>query len=567
MGKISKKKYPLWSIWYEDEGYDINGQRIMGRQAAGWSFLKGIVKDKPERISAYIKSDEQRKLFIEKVKSVISPDHQMEIDFINFSDPHKSEDYGGIFIPGPGISEFCSKRSYHGHDKYSVVGITHTTASHTVMNGFSSLAMSDVMPWDAIICTSECVLDTVKNVIDDRFKRLSAKFTIKNPVYPQLPVIPLGLDKDEFEYTEDFKLQSRNSLGINVDDIVIVYVGRLSFHAKAHHLPMYLALENCSKGLKDNQKIHIIQTGWFANDFVKNAFIDEGKKICPSVNFHFLDGKDQNNKHISLSSGDIFISLSDNIQETFGLTPIEGMAAGLAVLVSDWNGYKSTVRQNIDGYRVNTILLPSGYGEDLAYDHMMEKINYDHYVGISVQRVAIDISDCIEKLSILINDKEKRVKFGKSGKKRIKESFDWSIILKKYRELANDLDSIRLNESKNYKDFCLPSLPSNRMDPFNVFSSYPTVILKNNHKFIKTAGINEFSISELFNLNSINYSKEYLPQLEKFISIYNFFEDGKSLTIKSLINKTEIEESDIFKIVIWLIKFGYIAFNGEVDEK
>ena len=161
MGKISKKKYPLWSIWYEDEGYDINGQRIMGRQAAGWSFLKGIVKDKPDRISAYIKSDEQRKLFIEKVKSVISPDHQMEIDFINFSDPHKSEDYGGIFIPGPGISEFCSKRSYHGHDKYSVVGITHTTASHTVMNGLSSLAMSDVMPWDAIICTYECVLDTV----------------------------------------------------------------------------------------------------------------------------------------------------------------------------------------------------------------------------------------------------------------------------------------------------------------------------------------------------------------------------------------------------------------------
>ena len=32
---ITKKKYPLWSIWYEDEGYDINGERIMGRQAAG----------------------------------------------------------------------------------------------------------------------------------------------------------------------------------------------------------------------------------------------------------------------------------------------------------------------------------------------------------------------------------------------------------------------------------------------------------------------------------------------------------------------------------------------------
>ena len=40
-----------------------------------------------------------------------------------------------------------------------------------------------------------------------------------------------------------------------------------------------------------------------------------------------------------------------------------------------------------------------------------------------------------------------------------------------------------------------------------------------------------------------------------------------SIAIKNLINKTSIEESDIFKIIIWLIKFGYIAFNGEIDEK
>ena len=31
----------------------------------------------------------------------------------------------------------------------------------------------------------------------------------------------------------------------------------------------------------------------------------------------------------------MFVSLSDNIQETFGLTPIEGMASGLPLIVSD----------------------------------------------------------------------------------------------------------------------------------------------------------------------------------------------------------------------------------------
>ena len=564
---ITKKKYPLWSIWYEDEGYDINGERIMGRQAAGWSFLKGIIKDRPDRVSAFIKNVDQRNSFIEKVKSVIAPDHQMDIDFIYYPEPYKSEEYGGIFIPGPGISEFCSKRSYHGHDKYSVVGITHTTASHKVMDGLSSIVTSDIMPWDAIICTSDCVLDTVNKVIEDRFEKLNSKLSIKNPVYPQLPVIPLGTDKDEFEYTDKYKKQSRKSLGIKDNDIVIVYVGRLSFHAKAHHLPMYLALENCSKELKSNEKIHIIQTGWFANDFVKNAFVDEGKRICPSVEFHFLDGKDQNNKHITLSSGDIFISLSDNIQETFGLTPIEGMAAGLPVLVSDWNGYKSTVRQNIDGFRVNTIALDSGYGEDLAYDHMMNKINYDHYIGMSVQRVALNISDCIEKLSILIKDKDKRKKFGKAGKQRIKDTYDWPIILKKYKNLANELDSIRLKESKNYKDFCLPSLPSNRMDPFEVFSSYATEKLKRDHRLIKTKKINEIPIEEILEFNSINYAKDYLPEIDSFMVINSLFDNNEFLTINTLLKETSIQESDIFKIIIWFLKYGYITLDGENNER
>ena len=563
---ITKKKYPLWSIWYEDEGYDINGERIMGRQAAGWSFLKGIIKDRPDRVSAFIKNIDQRNSFVEKVKSIIAPDHQMDIDFIYYPEPYKSEEYGGIFIPGPGISEFCSKRSYHGHDKYSVVGITHTTASHKVMDGLSSTVTSDIMPWDAIICTSDCVLDTVNKVIEDRFEKLNSKLSIKNPVYPQLPVIPLGTDKDEFEYTDKYKKQSRKSLGIKDNDIVIVYVGRLSFHAKAHHLPMYLALENCSKELKDDQKIHIIQTGWFANDFVKNAFVDEGKRICPSVEFHFLDGKDQNNKHITLSSGDIFISLSDNIQETFGLTPIEGMAAGLPVLVSDWNGYKSTVRQNIDGFRVNTISLASGYGEDLAYDHMMNKIDYDHYIGMSVQRVAIDISDCIAKLSILIKDKDRRKKFGKAGKQRIKDTYDWPIILKKYKNLSNELDSIRLKESKNYKDFCLPSLPSNRMDPFEVFSSYATEKLKRDHRLIKTKKVNQIPIEEILEFNSINYAKDYLPEIESFKVINSLFDNNEFLSINTLLKETSIQESDIFKITIWLLKYGYIIIDGENNE-
>lgn len=553
-----KKKFPYWSLFYEEDGYNITGDRIMGRQAAGWSFLKALVKNSDD-LSVYLKNLDHKQLLIDKIQPLLTGNRKLNLNVIKYSEPYKSSEYGGIFFPGPGIHNLVSNRSYYGHDSYSVVGITHTTASHQVMSDISSLAVSDVMPWDAIICTSDCVLDTVNKIIDHRYDKLSSKFSIKDPVYPKLPIIPLGLDKDEFDFSDDFKKQSRSDLNINDDDIVLVYVGRLSFHAKAHHLPMYLSIEECAKELKKDQKIHIIQTGWFPNDFIKDTFVNEGKEISPSVEFHFLDGKDQDNKYKTLAAGDIFISLSDNIQETFGLTPLEGMASGLPVVVSDWNGYKSTVRDNIDGFRVKTYSLKPGFSEDIAYDHMMDVINYDHYIGMSVQRVAIDIIDCINKLKILIKNKDKRKLFGEAGKKRVKEVFDWPNILVQYKDLSNELNSIRQKESKNYTKFCSPSFPSDKLDPFDIFSSYPTYSLDETILYIKSDQINKTPIKDILNFNSITYSKNYLPNESEILSIFNSFDNFNTLTLEKIVSLTDLDKDIIFRSLIFLIKYGYIA--------
>ena len=53
------------------------------------------------------------------------------------------------------------------------------------------------------------------------------------------------------------------------------------------------------------------------------------------MNAIFLDGREPEIRINIWSAADIFISLSDNIQETFGLTPIEAMANGLPAIVSD----------------------------------------------------------------------------------------------------------------------------------------------------------------------------------------------------------------------------------------
>ena len=553
------KEHNMFSLFYQNDGFNIKGDRIMGRQAAGWSFLKSLILSKRyNKLGIYLRNKSDKQILLDDVKSLLTQDFQeIDIETISYQNPELNEIYGGIQLPGPNIIDFANVRGFFGHHRYSLCGITHTTASHAIMDSFSSLLTENVMPWDAIICTSESVLNTANKILEARKEYLLKRFNINKPILPKLPIIPLGINCEEFEFDNNFISKSRNDFNIKENDIVISYVGRLSFHAKAHHLPMYLALEKCAKDLKDDQRIHLLQCGWFANDAIKNTFVDETKILCPSVNCLFIDGTDQSMKYKTLAASDIFMSMSDNIQETFGLTPLEAMASGKPVIVSDWNGYRSTVRDNVDGFRVKTFSLDTGYGEKLAYQYMINTIDYDMYIGQSTMNVAVDIQDCINKLEFLIKNKDKRLEFGKNGKRRANDRFSWNVILSEYEELYNELNNIRLNEYKNYDEFCEPRLPSNRLDPFYIFNDYPTEKIHNEMNIYRTKDINNLDIDKILKLGSIKYAIE-LPSEENMKRILDNFEDQNSLSIGDIVKKIDIEEETIYKALIFLLKVGLL---------
>lgn len=568
IAKPDTKTNRLFSIYYENDGFNIKGDRLMGRQAAGWSFLKSIVDSKEySKLGIYLKDMRQKDLLVDDVKSIINNENNnFQLEFIPHNLPELTASYGGIQLPGPDLSTFAKHRSFFGHHKYSLAGLTHTTASHQVMTSFSSILTEPIMPWDAIICTSESVLNTLTRILDIQSDFLSHKIGLNKRILPKFPVIPLGVNISEFNFSDDFINQSRKSLGIGADDIVIGYVGRLSFHAKAHHLPMYTALQNCAKNIDGERKIHLIQTGWFANDFIENAFKSEAESVCPGVNCIFLDGKDQNNKYITLAAMDIFMSLSDNIQETFGLTPLEAMAAGKPVIVSDWNGYRSTVQDNIDGFRVKSYTLPAGHGEELARQYMNNEINYDHYIGNSSQKVAIDIKDCIDKLTSLISNSEIRNKFGENAKKNAKTFFSWDVILNKYESLYNELNSIRLNEYSDYKFFLQSRLPSDKLDPFYLFEDYPTEILTLDTKFFLTENIQGLAIEDFFKLESVNFAKKGFPEVKAVKDLLENLNKDDIYSIKTISDNFKIDEDNLFKIIIFLIKYGFLSTFGEKNE-
>lgn len=304
---------------------------------------------------------------------------------------------------------------------------------------------------------------------------LAQRLAAKPAIAIKLPVIPLGVDCQAFpqgQVAQDTRSQLRQQLGIGSDDLVVLFVGRLIFHAKAHPVPMYLALERAVQAT--NAKVHLIQAGWFEDEQQELAFKETASLFSPSVNHIFVDGRQPEIRQGIWSAADVFMSLADNIQETFGLTPIEAMAAGLPVVVADWDGYKETVRHELDGFRIPTLMPPPGSGLDFAAGYYDDSLNYSTYIGQVSLMTAVDVDACTQALTALLTQPELRRRMGENGRIRAREIYDWSVVISAYENLWQELAEVRAKAKPTVP--LAPGKAPNPLcdDPFRVLAHYPT---------------------------------------------------------------------------------------------
>jgi glycosyltransferase involved in cell wall biosynthesis len=342
------------------------------------------------------------------------------------------------------------------------------------MDAITELLSAPVMPWDALICTSQAALQTVRHLLRAEAEYLRWRFGARRVKGPQLPVIPLGVHTGDFEFGADERQRARRDLAIADDEVVALFVGRLSFHAKAHPHAMYVGLQRAAE--TTGKKLVLLQCGRFANEMIERAFKEGAVRYCPSVRPLFVDGGVSDDYRQSWAASDIFVSLSDNIQETFGLTPVEAMAAGLPVVVTDWNGYKETVRDGVDGFRIPTWMPPAGSGTPFAAAYEAGVDRYDHYCGRTCQLVSVDVRVLVERLADLVTNAGLRRTLGDNGRTRAREVFDWKTVFGRYQSLWAELAAIRAkaHAAGDGARADVPKAAPGRMDPFRVFGSYPT---------------------------------------------------------------------------------------------
>ncbi|WP_210183656.1 glycosyltransferase family 4 protein [Microvirga guangxiensis] len=430
--------------------------------------------------------------------------------------------------------------------------MNHTLSSARTMDAITEWLTLPIQPWDAMICTSTASRNVIVRLLERQADYLRRRIGATRFVVPQLPIIPLGVDCEAQGKHATERDRARAELGIAPDEVVALFLGRLSFHAKANPAPMYLALER----LAQRHRLVIVECGWTASDAIAQAFETARAKLCPSIRAITLDGRKQEERTKAWSCADIFCSLSDNIQETFGLTPIEAMAAGLPVVVSDWDGYKDTVRDGIDGFTIPTLGAPAGVGLDLAVRYTLGTDSYDRYIGQASLGVSVDIDATAAAIDRLAADPELRRRLGANGAARAREVYDWKVIVRAYENLWDKLGHIRREgTAPTPASSKLATYRPARPDPYELFASFPSGTLSLDHQIRRTPEISLEDVKERLRLTIALADSTSGTSAEALEALW--LELGpENRTVRDVLAKASMPKHQIsIRALIWLAKF------------
>jgi glycosyltransferase involved in cell wall biosynthesis len=548
------------AIMYAVDGFDTSRGKLMGRHVAGEEFLKSFARhaavDKFYGLMIGAQNAQRFQQDIERWSG-----NRGEVEIVPYIRLNRVAEPGNLFLPGPGLSEWAWRRRLFDQRSFSITGVTHTTASPGAMDSISAMITAPVQPWDALICTSTAVRKTIERVLDEQEYYLRKRLGARRFVRPELPIIPLGVDSEAFARRDKVRYEWRRKLKIGKNDVVFLFVGRLSFHAKAHPHPMYLAAEAAAKA--SGKKIHLIQAGWFANDFIESAFKDSAAALCPSVTCHFVDGRSPEARVEIWSAADVFVSMSDNIQETFGLTPIEAMAAGLPVIVTDWDGYMDTIRHQKDGFRIRTVQAPPGSGEELALRHELGIDTYDRYCGHACQFAAVDTAACSDAFIRLASDANLRTAMGKAGAAHARSTYDWKVIVGQYQQLWEQLGVIRAEAPESAAHATGRHVPyPARMDPFDVFEHYATEALTDDHRVSIVDGATPTLLKTYRELPTTNYAASILPEHRLCTQIMTFIAKRGTVTVAQIRKVTSDDQiNKMLRALVWMMKIDILRID------
>lgn len=542
------------AILLDIEAYDASIPRPMGRNSAGEGFLRGFLAHADvERFVFWNRNDlprEDLEALLERLGPVGRP-----VTWLGRGDRAQLAAAGALYIPTPEMRGEAWARRTLGSADYSLTGVTHTIAETYILDEIAHLLSAPLEPWDALVCTSDPGRRAVESLLDGVAGYLQERFGATRIPPAQLVTIPLGVHASDFGQDPRLRRTWRERLDIPQDAPVALHMGRFSVTTKLHPGPSGLALQAAAQRL--GRPVYWLMFGGARKTEDEQAFLAAASAFAPDVHIRQAPDTAALTRDEILSAADVFLSLSDNLQETFGLTPVEAMAAGLPCVVSDWNGYRDTVRHGVDGFRIRSAQPRSGLGSDLVYAYATRMMSYDDYAGSASLLTAVDVGETADALVALFADADLRSRMGAEGQARARDTFDWRAVIPQYQALWAELARRRAvaDPRPGYEN---PYRP----DPFRMFAAYPTGALGADDLVAIARPFAEGEAAFLMELPGVRNNAARLPSIAESEAIISALGGGPRPVGAILAMFPSERRPFIERGLLWLAKFDFLRLSG-----
>ncbi|MBN2339962.1 MAG: glycosyltransferase family 4 protein [Deltaproteobacteria bacterium] len=539
-----------------------NDSYRLGRYVANFEFLRALLTaNRFDEYHLFCMNPSHAKLTIEKLQGVELQDEVLQkIRVFQFTDlvPRlKVTEYHVFHLGGWGyfFSGLSHLRNRYAQKPFPITGIIHS------MNGLETnyhahkIIFAPLLPYDTVICSSRAGEQVFQNILSKVSAALESHGT-RVTYTGGTHMIPLAVD-DRFA-TSRSSTSCRKQLNLPADAFIVLMVGRFSVQSK---MDLYPALQ-CHKKMQSAslpRPVFLVMAGGGATDELNivKSIVDE---LDISASTRIIANFNDDTKAMLYQAADVYLSVTDNLQETFGISVVEAMMAGKPAVISDINGYKELIEDGIHGYKIPTTWIQQFETVELA-----EIMNFNTMQLMLSQCMAIDTEHLFNALCTLASDAENTAQMGAAAKEHATKRFSWSSVMVKYHELWDSLHAniLKLDESELKT---LRSMPNPFINDYlNAFDHYPThkispemwCRITPDGKDALAQGRVPAAYSDIRELLHVDYQGAVLRTIEQH-----------PLKVETLIENrlAGLSESDAQFNLLWLAKYGLVALRTSLDD-
>jgi glycosyltransferase involved in cell wall biosynthesis len=420
----------------------FEGGNMIGRKEANRRFLSALLERDPFDAYHFFLPHPDMLVALEDELRVLFPDALREGRIGlrlhgEFPAALGGHDYHCLHLSDPftHFPDAMCLRNVFSRRIFPVTAPTHSLSYVEYGGRFLQHLWGGVTARDAVAATSTAGAEVVRAY----YAQLRRAYGLdrENFAAPSVRHVPLGVEPSLMpapDEKEKLGAACRERCGLG-DKLVFLVFARISYQSKMDLLPVLRAWKRAEDLGMPRDGCCLVIAGWVEDGDTFDKEI-AGFAANMGIDCRTVPKPDNAARKALYAAADVFLSPSDNLQETFGLTLLEAAVSSLPVLASDFDGYRDLVRDGESGILVPVV----GPARTPCTDAAARIAPAAVYHLLLAQQSAVDVEALGRAMALLAADGDLRRRMGEAGRRRVLAGLTWRHVVLRWLDLWEELN-------------------------------------------------------------------------------------------------------------------------------